>query len=61
MVNNVSVAQRRPDMRASKVDAHLKSETKKLLEDARQTVKPIVLTERKAEEFSEAISSLRLK
>lgn len=61
MVKNDPIAKRRPDMKASKVDVHLKNETRKLLEDARQTVKPIVLTERKAEEFSEAISNLRLK
>lgn len=38
-----------------------KERMERLLEDARQRVKPVILLERKAEEITEAVVSLRLK
>jgi hypothetical protein len=45
----------------AEVSAESKERMERLLEDARQKVKPVILRERKAEEITEAVVSLRLK
>ena len=46
---------------SSEVTPKSKARMERLLEDARQRVKPVVLLERKAEEITDAVVSLRLK